>query len=301
MQFTNILAYNFISNHYFLSEKEDSYNIQYLSLQLFSRIDRFRNEYKYRVMKKIKVLVLGRKFLYAVAAAVAAFVLAFTSLLSASSPADHFEDPKSGIIVIDPGHGGVDGGANTDGVLEKDINLAIAQKLKSLLEREEYKVVMTRERDIALDYLCDMDTSRHQKDLNARADIIGSCNAQMFVSIHVNCNFSRPKTDGSIVFYGERFQQNKILAYDVQRELNNIPINGGQRTVHDPQKGEYFLLKHSQVPGVIVETGFLSNQEERGLLQTEGFQQQLAAAIGEGIEKYLKESGGRQVEHTVPG
>lgn len=250
-------------------------------------------------MKKFRMLVVDRKFIY-VAAVLVFLVLASVSVFNLSTPANNFNDPKSGIIVIDAGHGGVDGGANKGGILEKEINLAIAKKLKSSLEQKEYKVVMTREEDVSLDYLCDMDTSRHQKDLYARTDIINSCNAQLFVSIHVNCNFNKPATDGSIVLYSEKFSQNRTLAYSVQRALNNMLLNGRERTIHDPQKGGFYILKFSQVPGVIVETAFLSNMEERRLLQTGEFQQQLAAAIGEGVDKYLKESGGRQVRSYWP-
>ena len=246
-------------------------------------------------MKKFKVVVLNKRSIYVIAVAAVIVILASISIFYASSPANIFTDPKSGIIVIDAGHGGIDGGTNKDGILEKEVNLAIAKKLKNMLEQKSYRVVMTREEDVSLDGLSDLDTSRHQKDLHARADIINSSNAQLFISIHVNCNFNRPATDGSIVFYSDRFSQNRELAYTVQRALNNMLVNGRKRTVHDPQKGEFFILKYSEIPGIIVETAFISNEEEKKLLLKDEFQEQLSSAIGEGVEKYLNEIDGKQV------
>jgi len=201
-----------------------------------------------------------------------------------------FADPRSGIIVIDPGHGGIDGGTNKDGVLEKEANLAISKKLKRFLEAEGYKVVMTREEDISLDKLDTSGSSRHERDLKARVNIINSSNAQLFLSIHVNCNFRKPSTNGAIVFYSNKFQQNEKLAYCIQRSLNDMIINDKKRTVHDPQLGEYSLLVYSEVPGVIVETAFMSNTEERQLLTKDEFREQLALAIADGVECYLYET-----------
>lgn len=198
-----------------------------------------------------------------------------------------FADPRSGIIVIDPGHGGIDGGTNKDGVLEKEANLAISKKLKGFLESEGFKVIMTREEDISLDNLNTSSSSRHQRDLIARVNIINSSNAQLFLSIHVNCNFRKPNTDGAIVFYNSKFQQNEKLAYCIQRSLNNMLVNGKRRTVHDPQLGEFSLLKRSKVPGAIVETAFISNVEERQLLAKDEFREQLALAVADGVECYL--------------
>lgn len=246
-------------------------------------------------MKKFKVVVLNKRFIYVIAAATVIVILTSISIFYASAPADIFSDPESGIIVIDPGHGGIDGGTNKDGILEKEVNLVLAKKLKNVLEQKSYKVVMTRDKDVSLDSLSDLDTGRHQKDLHARADIINSSNAQLFISIHVNCNFNRPSTDGSIVFYSDRFSQNRELAYTVQRALNNMLVNGRNRTVHDPQKGEFFILKYSEIPGIIIETAFISNEEERKLLLKEEFQEQLSSAIGEGVGTYLNRIDGKQV------
>ncbi len=248
-------------------------------------------------MRKIQVVVLKKSSIYMITAAAIIVILVSISIFYISSPTTLFIDPKSGIIVIDPGHGGVDGGTNKDGILEKEVNLALAQKLKNILEQKSYKVVMTREKDVSLDGLGDMAASRHQRDLQARTDIINNSNAQLFISIHVNCNFNRPATDGSIVFYSDNYSQSSELAYTIQHSLNNMLVNGRKRTVHEPQKGEYFILKYSEIPGVIAETAFISSAEERKLLLEEGFQEQLSSAIGEGVVTYLNRIDRKQVRH----
>lgn len=240
-------------------------------------------------MRATAFIVIDKKKLCILLAAVLFLLL---TLLYARCSGGHvytFMDPGNGVIVVDPGHGGIDGGANKGGILEKEINLAIALKLKSFLEENGYTAVMTREEDVSLEGLYESQQSRHQRDLIARANIINASNAQLFVSIHVNCNFRRPATDGSIVFYGERYQESEALAYCIQRALNAMEINGAKRTIHDPQRAGYFLLKNTKIPGVIVETAFLSNSEERRLLTTDEFRERLAKAVSDGIVRYLSE------------
>lgn len=243
-------------------------------------------------MRKCRIIIIEKRILYLSVLAIFTFLLFLIPYLIylTNVQSNSFDDPKSGIIVIDPGHGGIDGGTNKDGVLEKEANLAISKKLKEFLEIKGYKVIMTREEDISLDKLDTSGSNRHQRDLNARVNIINSSNAQLFLSIHVNCNFRKLSTDGAIVFYNNKFQQNEKLAYCIQRLLNSMIINGIKRTIHDPQLGEYFLLKYSKVPGVIVETAFMSNVVERQLLTKNEFREQLALAVADGVECYLNDS-----------
>lgn len=242
-------------------------------------------------MRELKIIMLNKRITYLIASITFFLLLISVSLCIhlVNLPANIFVDPKSGIIVVDPGHGGIDGGTNKDGILEKEINLAISKKLKEFLEQKGYTVIMTRGEDISLDNLDNSSQSRHKRDLNARVNIINNSNAQLFLSIHVNCNIKKPTTDGAIVFYNEKFQENKVLAYCIQRSLNAMIINGKNRTVHDPQQGKYFLLAYSQIPGVIVETAFMSNPEERQLLAKDEFREELARAIADGVERYLNE------------
>lgn len=238
--------------------------------------------------RRFRVLILSKKIFYTIVAGLVLLLISIPLFVHIIVPTTNtFVDPDSGIIVIDAGHGGIDGGTNKDGLLEKEVNLDIALKLKYMLEQRGYQVVMTREEDISLENLSDTGGSRHQRDLNARIKIINNSNAQLFVSIHVNCNLKRPATDGSIVFYSDKYEQNKALAYSIQRALNNLTINGKKRTVHDPQKGKYFILSNSNLPGVIVETAFISNPVEKELLLKEEFREKLAEGIAEGIVNYL--------------
>lgn len=244
-------------------------------------------------MKKVNIVVLRKTPVYFFCSIVLLFLL-FSIILwiyFSNLPVATFTGLISGIIVVDPGHGGIDGGTNKDGILEKEINLAVSKKLKIFLEAKGYQVIMTRDEDVSLDTLDSSSQSRHQRDLNARVNIINNSDAQLFLSIHVNCNFKQPGTDGAIVFYNDNFADNKVLAYSIQRALNAMEVNGAKRTIHDPVQAKYFLLDFSKIPGVIVETAFMSNSAERHLLTTDEFREQLAKAIADGVEHCLKESG----------
>ena len=243
-------------------------------------------------MRKIKIFFIKRKYLYLILSLALTLLIIVTPLFLVFFPAkltNVFVDPKNRIIIIDPGHGGIDGGTAKKGILEKDINLDISKKLMNLLVQKGYTVIMTREKDISLEKLGQTGRNRHSRDLNARVNIINKSNAQLFLSIHVNCNDKKPSTDGSIVFYNDKFQQNKKLAYSVQRALNNMIVNEKKRTLHDPVKAKYYILNYSDIPGALIETAFISNAKERQLLLKETFRAEIAEAIAAGIEQYLKD------------
>lgn len=239
-------------------------------------------------MKVPKIVIVSRRILLLAIIFALILQIGLTLLVfhCAHTPAIDFVDPQSSIIVIDAGHGGIDGGTNRVNLLEKEVNLAIAQKLKSILEGKDYAVIMTRNDDVSLDDLNQSSSSRHKRDLNARASIINSSNAQLFVSIHVNSS-SNSVADGSIVFYSQKFKQNETLAYCIQLALNDLTVDGERRTKYNPQIGDYYLLNHSDIPGVIIETAFISNAREKILLADDEFQTKLASAIADGIEQYL--------------
>jgi len=200
-------------------------------------------------------------------------------------------------IVVDAGHGGIDGGANREGLLEKDLNLDISKKLELLLIQKGYRVVMTRQTDISLDHLDSSDSSRHKRDLKARVNIINTSKAQLFLSIHVNCVMTNPRADGSIVFYSDKFASSKDMATCIQRTLNKMIVNYSPRTVHDPKVADFFILRNSTIPGVLVETAFISNNDEKKLLADDGFRQKLSEAIACGAEQFLNLQAG----DTAPG
>lgn len=195
--------------------------------------------------------------------------------------------PDRAIIVIDPGHGGIDGGTNVNGILEKDINLSVSRKLKTVLEKTGHKVIMTREEDISLDGFNSTSKSRHKRDLNERLNIINNSNARLFLSIHVNYMEGNAKANGAIVFYSDRFTENEKLASCVQRELNGVKLNEKKRTAHHPRAEKYYILQNSDISGAIVEVGFMSNREERQALNDDGFKEQTAEAIARGVCEHL--------------
>ena len=202
-----------------------------------------------------------------------------------------FNDPGTGMIVIDPGHGGVDGGASYGGFLEKEINLSISRRLKNLLEKKGFQVVLTRDRDESLESLSPEDGSRHQRDLSARAAKINGLDAQLFLSIHVNSNKNNPNACGSIVYYGTKIEQSSVLANCVQHSLNCIETDAAGRDTHASQTGDFFLLNNTRIPGVLIETAFITNYSERQLLAEDEFRDRIAAAIVEGVLAYYERIG----------
>ena len=243
-------------------------------------------------MGKFHIVCFTKRLIYIIIVltfiAVAASIT-FFKLLNIS--VNNYLDSSERTIVLDAGHGGIDGGTSKDGVLEKDVNLDIVKRIKTYLEGIGYNVILTRDADKSLDSLISGNGSRHLKDLRARTNIINNSNALFFLSIHGNCHTKNLSADGSIVLYNERFTQNKTLAYSIQSALNNIMIDGKKRTVHNPQnKSSFYLLNYSKIPGIIIETVFISNQKERELITQDKFKDEISRAIVDGIEMYLNQN-----------
>lgn len=208
----------------------------------------------------------------------------FCTILSFIKSANN--DSCAKVVVIDPGHGGIDGGTTLAGVMEKEINLYISKKLKFYLEEKGFEVIMTREKDTSLDELSKRGESRQLRDLSARSNLINSSNATLFLSIHVNCHLRNPSANSAIVFYSSKHLKSKMLADNIQKELNAITFNGNKRSPHEPKAADYFILNNTNIPGVIVETAFISNDNDRYLLKTDEFKDELARTIAEGVENY---------------
>ncbi|MGN1044236.1 MAG: N-acetylmuramoyl-L-alanine amidase CwlD [Acutalibacteraceae bacterium] len=192
-------------------------------------------------------------------------------------------------IILDPGHGGEDGGAvGVDGIVEKDINLSISLKLKDFLQAAGYKVIMTRETDTAI-YDDDSKTLREKKrsDLYNRAEIIkdNSQEKAVFVSIHQN-KFPNSKYFGSQIFYSKNHAGSQNLASGIKDSLVGLIQPENTREIKPADK-KIFLLHNAQIPAVIVECGFLSNQEEADKLTKPEYQTQLAFSIYCGISNYF--------------
>ncbi len=187
------------------------------------------------------------------------------------------------VIVIDPGHGGFDPGkVGVNGAYEKDINLSIALKLKLFLEKNDYNVVMIRTEDVGL--YQESDSNKKRTDLKKRIEIINQSNVILAISIHQNA-FSDGSQKGAQVFYHEKSLEGKELAGIIQDQIKTSIQDGNHRVAKS--NSNYYMLKQSLCPLVIVECGFLSNKNEAELLNSEDYQEKMAWAIHLGIIEYL--------------
>ena len=186
-------------------------------------------------------------------------------------------------VVIDAGHGGSDPGkVGINGALEKDVNLSIALKLKEFLEADDVMVVLTRETEGGL---YDEDASNKKvEDMKRRVSIIEETEPVLTVSIHQN-SYPEEYVHGAQVFFYETSVEGKKLAEAIQTRLVQDIEPEDKRQVN--ANDSYYLLKKTPTPIVIVECGFLSNQEEGEKLCTDLYQEKVAWAKHLGILQYL--------------
>ena len=196
------------------------------------------------------------------------------------------ENASPPVIVIDAGHGGEDGGASANGLLEKDINLSIALKLRDMLTISGYKVVMTRDSDVSV-YDSTADTTREKKvsDLKNRAEMINSSKNNILVSIHQN-KFEQSQYFGTQMFYSKNDPKSAVLAEELRKSVTGMLQPDNKRELKQADSNIYILDK-AQVPAVIVECGFLSNEEEAKKLADSDYQQKMAFSIYSGIIGYM--------------
>ena len=190
-------------------------------------------------------------------------------------------------IVIDPGHGGEDGGATGVSLAsEKEINLAIALKLQKLLEISGFHVSMTRTTDVSIsdDHL---DTVRERKvsDLHNRLKMIEAQENCIFISIHQN-HFTSSRYSGAQVFYSTKNDESKKLAETIKSRVVELVQPENKRETK-PATSSIYLLWNTKVPAILVECGFLSNESEAAKLNDKIYQQQMAFAICSGVLDYF--------------
>ena len=180
---------------------------------------------------------------------------------------------------LQPAHGGTDPGkVGVDGSLEKDINLAVAERLKTYLEQDDVKVIMTRETDTGL--YSETDSRKKMADMNRRCQIINETSPALTVSIHQN-SYHEEGISGGQVFYYKGSEKGKKLAETLQKRFDFVL--GDKNTRVAKANDNYFLLLHVKTPIVIVECGFLSNWNESAMLNSEEYQDRLAWTIHMGI------------------
>ena len=193
------------------------------------------------------------------------------------------------IILIDAGHGGIDGGASSkDGTIEKDINLRIATKLKSSLQKLGYEVVMTRGEGEEPFSSGRTISERYNEDLRKRCDLKTSSNCNMFISIHLN-HFSESKYYGAQVWYSS-FKDSAMLAGIAQSNLK-VDLEPSNKRVQKPAKNLYKILRENDtMPSILVECGFLSNYEEAQKLKSDQYQQLIADSISKSIGEFYSKT-----------
>lgn len=199
-------------------------------------------------------------------------------------PGDEPHHPifTSPVIIIDAGHGGIDGGTSHHGVLEKEINLQIARKLYLLLRSSGYAAVLNRDGDYALsEHNHWLKSSRHRKDLAQRKSLTEELPTVLVVSLHTNWS-KRSDRQGPIVLY-QHEGHSYLLADCIQQALNQLHGTSRLSVSGKP----FYLLNQIKQPAVIVETGFLSNEQDRRLLQSTTGQKAIADSIADGITHYL--------------
>ena len=223
-------------------------------------------------------------FCFALAALeTAAFYLCVSSL---SAPVSAAEE-KTMKIVIDAGHGGIDGGVTgkTSGVKESDLNLAIAYLTAEKFRDAGFEIVMTRKTEEGLYGAATKGFKK--RDMQKRKEIIEEARPAAVISIHQNyypSSFSR----GGQAFYYKGNECGEMLAEDIQRSLNALYGGKGVKK-HVKASGDFFMLSCSEYPSALVECGFLSNAKDEALLLTDSFQSEIAQAIVSGVIAYFDE------------
>lgn len=186
------------------------------------------------------------------------------------------------LVVIDAGHGGYDDGSiGLDGILEKELTLTMSKKVRDILQKHNITVKMTRESD-EVSWVSD-----NAEDLQARLDIASKAEASLMVSLH--CNFSEEEPQyvrGSEIYANQEQKESLNLATSITEELKKLSPQLENRNIKfDPLHLTYFNV----VPTIIVEMGFISNQDDLNYLQNEASQDKLAEKIAQGILNYLNQ------------
>ncbi|MFW5976323.1 MAG: N-acetylmuramoyl-L-alanine amidase [Bacillota bacterium] len=182
------------------------------------------------------------------------------------------------IVIIDPGHGSIDKGTNFENIYEKNINLEIARKLKKQFEQTNIRPILTRTED-------KLYNNSRRDDIRYRPTLTEKYNADFFISLHVN-NFPTSQPAGSQVFFKPGSNKSKMLAEHTKKKLVNIRKVNNRPLL----PGNYYVLQQAKCPAILIETGFLSNPEDRQLLTDPEYQDKLAIAIKDGLINYLNSS-----------
>jgi len=194
-------------------------------------------------------------------------------------------------VIIDPGHGGFDGGAVADdGTVEKNINLVISLNLAQLLESNGYRVILTRDTDISTDTIGQESIGKRKKnDLQNRLLLMDKYPNAVFVSIHLN-KFTTGAARGSQVFFGGKNENSQVLGEFIQKSIREKLQSENTRVIKKATSGTY-ILYNAPIPAVLLECGFLSNKTELEMLKNADYQRQIAFCAFCGINDYFNYKG----------
>lgn len=187
-------------------------------------------------------------------------------------------------IVVDAGHGGIDGGACKAGIVEKTVTLDVAGRVAHALAADGWQVRMTRngDTDVSRLYKSDLPT-RHKRDLQNRLDFVRRTRAVGVISIHVNSS-TNSRDRGPLVFYDVHSEPGRALAEGVQAALNRVAAST-QRAVG---RRNLFLIRHAPCPAILVELGFLTNPSDADRLKDAHYLQRMALALADAASHALQ-------------
>lgn len=180
-------------------------------------------------------------------------------------------------IILDAGHGGMDGGASVGTLLEKDLNLTVVKQLAPLLMAAGFEVILTREEDTMLG-------EGKQSDLRTRLELTEQYPDALFVSIHMN-KFPQTNCHGLTVYYSPNHPDSKRLGETVQKAVKDY-LQPENRRVMKQADSAIYLLHRAKLPAILIECGFLSNPEDAAMLQDTGERAKLCAVIAAAIVEY---------------
>lgn len=186
--------------------------------------------------------------------------------------ADNADEQNGIVVVLDAGHGGKDNGTAYDDILEKDINLAVVRKVEALLEENGVEVILTRDSDVFI-------------SLSGRVEISNEAEADLFISIHCNYYEKDSQIQGLECYYYEAGTVGKQYADAIFSSIEDRGIIA----VRTAKEGDYYVLRNTAAPAVLVEIGYLSNTQERTNLTSDAYQEKLAQELTAGILAGLEE------------
>lgn len=191
-------------------------------------------------------------------------------------------------IVLDAGHGGIDGGVvgKKTGIKESDINLAVTYRLKEALEDMGFEITLTRKTEAGL--YGTTAKGFKKRDMQKRKEIIEETDPALVLSVHQNF-YPSSASRGGQVFYKDENEGSQNLALKIQESLNTFYAQEGAKE-RNAAAGDYFMLKCTDRPSVIVECGFLSNPADEALLSGENGQKRIAQSIAAGVFAYFSDS-----------